>query len=65
MVCRANDVPWAARKVLQELKDDGHAADQCWHERVEREYKVPEPKELKLSDKLRRHSRNSYDRNLE
>ena len=27
MVCRANDVPWSAREVLKELKDDGHAAD--------------------------------------
>ena len=31
MVCRASDVPWLAREVLKELKDDGHAGDPCWH----------------------------------
>ena len=28
----ANDVPWSARKVLQELKNGGIAADPRWHE---------------------------------
>ena len=32
MVCRANDVPWSARKVLREEKDDGRAADNHGHE---------------------------------
>ena len=36
---RANDidVPWSGRKVLKELKHDGHAAVPRWHEWVERE----------------------------
>ena len=64
---RANDidVPWSARKVLKELKDDGNAADPCWYERVEREYKMPKPEQRKLSDKLRRHSKNLHDRKLQ
>ena len=30
-----------------------------------REYSTPKPEQQKLSDKLRRHSRSSYDRKLE
>ena len=37
----------------------------CMNELNERAHKVPKPEQPKLSDKLRRHSRNSDDRKLE